>query len=168
MCVSGSQECINNPSCACLSSAFIFIFITWWVLRVLTPLWDVKSSSFSRSTLHPSISHLSGVSHTNDQTFHSEEERALQNLFWVSQSNIRWWWSNETFASYITICSLLAAVFCSDTLSLPPLFSSGLHRDPVLEACTTQMRTSALSTMTWSQRRAAVWPRNPLRYPTRR
>lgn len=128
-----------------------------------------------RTISQPSISHPSGVSHRSDKAFYvysdvSSKKRELSKIC-LSVPKGKWWWSNETiFLKQQLAVSLSHSILLSIPHIHRLLFSicPGLHQDPVLEACTTQMRMSALSTMTWSRQRAAVWPRNPLRYPTLR
>lgn len=94
--------------------------------------------------------------------------------FRVSQREM-WWWSHQTFFFFflknLALTQFLSfALYRSWTLFLSLIFFvfPGLHQDPVLVVCTTQMRMSALSITTWSQQRAAVWLKNPLRYLTLR
>ncbi len=135
------------------------------------PSW-MWSFFLPRVILQPSISHLSGANQALQCLLKCvlQEERALEKLSEFSQRKIRWW-SND-ISSYITICSLSFLVFCflslTGSLCLVSSVRPGLHPDPVLEVCTTRMRMSAQSTTTWSQQRAAVWPRNPLRFLTHR
>lgn len=136
-----------------------------------------EASFFFAAILQPSISHLSGVNQAPllCTQMRSQRRESAWKAVWVSKREI-WWWSNDFFFLYNYLMSLIFSCFLplTDNLFLSLFLSfflticPGLHPDPALEVCTTRMRMSALSTMIWSQQRAAVWLRNPLRSRTLR
>lgn len=111
MCTSILQECTNHSQITRSVDLWAIIFICAEFVHVY-PTESPVGFCIIRTILQPSVSHLSGVSHWNDQAF-------LCLLFlWRDGSSKSVW-----VLSYITISSFPVSVVCllslTDTFSLP-------------------------------------------------